>query len=91
MPPVRLGLGIKAFLTITGPFLPIIAWAYNDAYCSWSSELVPSNPPGQYFLFIFLSLAVWLCLKKCSENRVLVGLLQIGAKDLTVVTSRKKY
>ena len=33
---------------------------------------------GQYFLFICMSLAVWLCLKKCSENRVLVVLLQIG-------------
>ena len=29
-------------------------------------------------------LAVWLCLKMGSENRVLVRLLQIGANDLTV-------
>ena len=28
--------------------------------------------------------AVWLCLKKCSESKVLVVLLQLGAKDLTV-------
>ena len=29
--------------------------------------------------------AVWLCLKKCSESKVLVVLLQLGAKDLTVI------
>ena len=33
---------------------------------------------------ICLCLAVWLCLQMGSENMVLVGLLQIGAKDLTV-------
>ena len=71
-------------LTTTEQYLPINAWKSNDAYFSWSSQRVPSNPIGQYFLFIFLSLAVWLCLKKFSENRVLVVLLQIGAKDLTV-------
>ena len=38
------------------------------------------------FLFICLYLAVWLCLKKCSENSVLLVLLQIGATDLTVCT-----
>ena len=27
---------------------------------------------------------MWLCLKKCIENRVLGVLLQIGAKHLTV-------
>ena len=84
MPPVQLRRGINICLTTTDPCLPIIAWKCNDAYCSWSSQLVPSNPIGQYFLFICLSLAVWLCLKKCSENRVLVVLLQIGAKDLRV-------
>ena len=30
---------------------------------------------------------MWLCLKMCSENMVLVRLLQIGAKDLTVLSS----
>ena len=35
-------------------------------------------------LFIFFCLAGWLCLKMCSENRVLVRLQQIGAKDFTV-------
>ena len=84
VPPVQLRPGIHICLTTTDPCLPIIAWKCNDAYCSWSSQLVPSNPIGQSFLFICLSLAVWLCLKKCSENRVLVVLLQIGAKDLTV-------
>ena len=71
-------------LTTTDPCLPIIAQKCNDAYYSWSSQFVPSNPIGQHFLFICLSLAVWLCLKKCSENKVLAVLLQIGAKDLTV-------
>ena len=75
--------GINICLTTTDPCLPI-AWKCNNAYCFWSSQHVPSNTIGQYFLFIFLSLAVWLCLKKCFENRVLVVLLQIGAKDLTV-------
>ena len=31
-----------------------------------------------------LCLAVWVCIKQGSEKMVLVGLLQIGAKDLTV-------
>ena len=84
MPPVQLRPGISICLTTTDPFLPIIAWTCNDDNCSWSSQLVPSILPGQSFLFICLSLAVRLCLKKCSENRVLVVLLQIGAKDLTV-------
>ena len=84
MPAVQLRPGINICLTPTDPFIPIIAWTCNDAYCSWSSQLVPSILPGQSVLFIGLSLAVWLCIKKCSENRVLVVLLQIGAKDLTV-------
>ena len=66
------------------PCLPVVAWKCNDAYCSWKSQLLPNNPIGHFFLFICLSLAVWLCLKKCSENRMLVVLLQIGAKNLTV-------
>ena len=33
---------------------------------------------------IFMCLAVWVCLKQGSKNMVLVGLLQIGAKDFTV-------
>ena len=37
------------------------------------------------FLFIRLCLAVWVCIKKGSENMVLVMLLQIGAKDFTVM------
>ena len=45
---------------------------------------MPSNPPGQSLIFICLSLAVWLCLKKCSEKRVMVVLLQVGAKDHNV-------
>ena len=49
----------------------------NDAYCSGNSKLVTITLTGQSFLFIFLSLPVWLCLKKCSEIRVLVVLLQI--------------
>ena len=84
MPPVQLTPGKNIYLTTTDPCLPIIAWKCNVAYFSWSSQLVPSNPIGQYFLFIRLSLAVWLCLKQCYENRVLVVLLKIGAKDLTV-------
>ena len=35
-------------------------------------------------LFIFLCLAVWVCLKLGSENMGLVMLLQIGAKDFTM-------
>ena len=84
VPPGQLRPGINICLTTTDPCLPIIAWKCNDAYSSWSSQLVPRNLIGQSFLFICLSLAVWLCLKKCSENRVLVVLLQIGATDLTV-------
>ena len=57
-------------------FLPIIAWICIFDNCSWSSHLVPSDAPGQSFLFICLSHTMWLCLKKCSENRVLVVLLQ---------------
>ena len=82
VPPVQLIPGINVCLTTTDPCLPIIAWKCNDAYCSWSSQR--SNPIGQSFLFICMFHAVWLCLKKCSENRVLVVLLQIGAKDFTV-------
>ena len=84
IPPVQLRPGTNICLTTAEPFLTKIAWSCNDAYCSWSSQLVPSFLPGQSFLFICLSLAVWFCLKTCSENRVLVVLLQIGATDLTV-------
>ena len=86
VPPVQLRSGINICLTTTDPCLPIIAWKCNDVYYSWSSQLVPSNPIGQYFLYICPSLAVWLCLKKCSRNRVLVVLSQIGATNLTVTT-----
>ena len=89
--PVQLRPGINICLTTTDPCLAIIARKCNDAYCFWSSQLVPSNPMGQYFLFICLSFAVWLCLKKCSENRVLVVLLQIEAKDLRVFSVRTTY
>ena len=41
------------------------------------------------FFFICRCLPVWVCVKQCSENRVLVLLLQIGAKDCTVVKCRK--
>ena len=78
MPPMQLRPGIHICLTSTDPFLPIIAWTCNDDNCSWSSQLVPSIPPGQSFLFICLFLAVWLCLKKCSENRVLVLVQKIS-------------
>ena len=50
-------------------WIPIIAVKCNDAYCSWSIQFVTSNTIGLYFLFIFLSLALWLCLKKCSEKQ----------------------
>ena len=39
----------------------------------------------------FLCLALWLCMKMSSANRVLVVRLQIGAKDLTVDYAKKKY
>ena len=58
MPPVQLRSGIHICLTTINLFLLIIAWTSNDANCSCSSQLVPSNPPGQYFLFMCLSLAV---------------------------------
>ena len=35
--------------------------------------------------FINLCLAVWVCIKQCSENMVQVVLLQIAAKDFTVI------
>ena len=35
-------------------------------------------------IFLFLCLAVWLCLKMGSQNMMLMRLLQIGAKELTV-------
>ena len=84
MPPVKLRPGINICLTITDLCLPIIAWQCNDAFVSWRSQLVPSNLTRQSFLFICISLPMWICLKKCSENRVLVVLLQIGTTDLTV-------
>ena len=76
--------GIIFSLTTTDPCLPIVAWKYNDLFCSWSSRLVPSNSIGQSFLLICRSPALWLCLKKCSKSRALVMLLQIGATDLAV-------
>ena len=84
VPPVQLRSGINICLTTSDPCLPIIVCKCNDSYCSWSIKLVPSNLIGKYFLFIRLFLALWLSLKMCSENRLLVVLLQIGAKDLTV-------
>ena len=39
--------------------------------------------------YVFAS--VWPCLKMCSENMVLMRLLQIGAKDLTVLGVLLKY
>ena len=88
---MHLRQGIDIRLTTTDPCLLIIVWICNDAYCSWSSQCVPSKPIGQSFLFICLSPAVWLCLKKCIENRVLGVLLQIGAKDLTVTNLTKVW
>ena len=84
MPPVQLRPGINIYLTTTDQCLPIIAWKCNDPYCSWSSQLVPSTSTWQYF-FPCLYLCGSACLKKCSENRELVVVLQIGAKDLTVM------
>ena len=83
MPPVQLRPGINIYLTTTDPCLPIIVWKCNDAYCSCSSQLVPSTPTGKYFLFFSVPSCVALP-KKCSENRVLVVLLHIGGKDPTV-------
>ena len=40
------------------------------------------------FTFFCLCLALWLCKEMKSEVRVLVVLLQIGAKDLTVHPKR---
>ena len=57
MAPVQLRPGINVWLTTTDPFLPTIAWTCNEPNCSWSSQLVPNTPPGQYFLFIYLYLA----------------------------------
>ena len=82
MPPVQLRPVINIYLTTTDICSPIIAWKRNDA--SWSIQLIASTLTGQYILFICLFLPVWLCLKKCSENRLLVVLLQIRAKYLTV-------
>ena len=91
LPPVPLRTGINICLTTADPCLPIIAWKCNNAYVSWSSQLLPSNLTGQSFLFICLFLSVWLCLKMCFENRGLVMLLQIGAKDLTVNSAQLLY
>ena len=85
MSPMNLRPGINIWLTTTDPCLPIIAWKCNDVCYSRSSQLVSRNPTEQYFLFSCLCLAVWVCLKQSSESRMLVVLLQIGAKDLTVV------
>ena len=85
MRPAQLRPGMNICMTTTDPFLPIIAWTCNEPNCFWSSQLVPNTQPGQYFLFIYLYLAVWLCLEKCPENSVLVVVLQIEAKDLTVI------
>ena len=63
-PPVHLRPGIHICMATTDPCLPIIAWKSNDAYCSWSSQLVPSNPIRQYFFFIRKTLTVLFCLKK---------------------------
>ena len=73
-------------LNTTDPCILIIAWKCNNTYCAWSCQFVHSNPIGQYFLFICLSFAVWLCHKHCSENRVLVVLLKIWVKDFTVLS-----
>ena len=41
VPPVQLRPGINICLNTTDPCLPIIARKCNDAYCSWSRQLVP--------------------------------------------------
>ena len=33
----------------------------------------------------------WICLQRCSENRVLMVLLRIGAKDLTVIRKASNF
>ena len=86
IPFVQLRPGINICLTITDPFLPTIAWTCNDAYCSWSSQLVPSNLIIWQYFFPFVPYCMALP-KKCPENRGLVVLLQIWAKDLTVSLS----
>ena len=48
--------------------------------CLQHGIVVQATPPPPS-----LCLGVWLCLKMGSENMVLVRLLQIGAKDLTVL------
>ena len=49
-----------------------------------SSQLGPRIRTRLSLYFFFLCLALWLCVKMNFGNRVLVVLLQIGAKDLTV-------
>ena len=44
---------------------------------------------NKLLLFFFLCLAGWLCLKMGSENMVLMRLLEIGAKDLTVIGRKR--
>ena len=89
VPPVQLRSGINICLTTTDPCLPIIAWKCNDAYCSWSSQLLPSSPIGQSFLFIFLCLAVWLCQKSALETGCRWSGVNIPTRSMRL--SRRQY
>ena len=78
MSPKQLIPSIHISLTTTDPCLPSTAVL---SLFSRSSQLGPRNVKGS-LLFIHLCLAVWVCLKLASGNMVL---LQIGAKDFTVL------
>ena len=65
----------------------VLLGLHGNAVMSDTSEAVSKYleiKQDNIFMFICLCLAVWVCLKKGSENLVLVGLLQIGANNFTV-------
>ena len=67
--------------------LPSVAWQWSVVGYYRGRQLWPRNGTEYSLLCVCLCLTVWLCLKMCSENMVLMRLLQIGAKDLTVIRS----
>ena len=78
-------------MTTNDPCLHSTVKQGSDVCHFRSSQLGPRIRTRLSLYFLCLCLALWLCVKISSENRVLVVLLQIGAKDLTVTCKLRPH
>ena len=86
--PKKLRTGKDTSQYTTDLCLPSTAWQWYVVSYYRICQLGPKNGTEYFLLYIYICLAVWLCIKIGSQNMVLIRLLQIGAKDLTVRFNR---